>query len=1824
VLLAAVWAVWHFAYDGADPRLIFWPRPAEPGEPAELDEIVSLHVENRPLREVLAEFEDRYGLPIRVDDAALKTAGIAPNPAVTLDVDGVTLRTLLFLLAGETDLELVSVVDRGAVVFTTQTNRETIRGNYVSRVYRLDELLAVDEPIDELEIGDVVQAVVTPDNWSRVGGVGDVRVLPGAIVVEQLPETHRTIESLLSGLAQLQREPGRIEPLDVDIPPVALPGRNRALAALDATCDISVVEAPLGELFAALGKQHDVSIVLDRPALADYGIIADTPISLSPLENVSLRTILKTMLRNLDLTFVVRGDVLLVTTPEMAEVRHQRVRLYPVRDLLDGHSRTGDELLDAVTRCIAPDTWEDVGGPATIWHADGALVVLQLDEHHERIERMLAELRHTLHPSLHPPPPDRPNDIAERRIEAVLAQSTSFEFIETPLADVARELGRRHAVNVLLDTRALDGVGIGADTPITRSADDVPLDHALRRLLRDLDLVHTLSGETLIITTPEEEEIRLATRCYRTQSLAAAEDGQAEALIDLVETIVHPDAWESVGGPGSIVSFGGVLVVSQTRDIHAQTASLLAALQRHLDDRDSIAPIDALVGPQVWQERLLAALDEPTALALNRKPLADLVDAIEARHHVPVELDTRSLDGIGVGSDTSVTVQLEGLRLESALRLALPELDLTTIIGESAITITTPEEAESRGQYPRIYPVGDLAREITVDNSAYWGRALNSVGFGGGGFFGYPLPDTPYDVVSDFLTTLVDPDGWEDVGGPAAIDDYAGAIVVLARRETHAKVERLLAELRHRWKPPVYPPPPQTADHAATRDIERVLAQPTSPQMTDRPLSEVAATIAAQHGFRVLLDRRALDGVGIGGDYPVSITGREIPLEHALRPMLDDLDLTFVLRDESLVITTPEEADAGLITRCYAVQRLIEADDVDALIDAITTTVASDDWEHVGGPGAIDSIEGVLGISQTREVHRQIEALLAALGRHLDAPDSTAAIEVPAGPQEINRRAIAALAQRADFTFDDTPLAEVAQRLSEWYGIPVRLDVRSLEGVGIDGDVPITGRAADMPLETALNLLLLEFDLRPIVEDSALVITTTEQYEVRSLRARVYPIGDLRSADAPADLADFVRRTIDASAWEEVGGWSTMCGFAEALVVSASRETHGRIERLLAGLRAVKVQDAVVEPLPIFPSGKRAERIFAALAAPADVIVDAEPLGTALQRLVTERELPLWVDGGVNRLGVDLRKPKSFALRGSTFGRSLELLLAEHKLRYFVCDDVLLLTGDRFHAEWLAEPTRLYPVGDVRRRFASDFGLQISDFRLQTEEVPASPAFQRRRLPQRRRWQYYGGGGFGFGSTLYPPYQVIPPRQPLKFPAEPVPDRAPSFDDRLARALSLCALPEDRASVLLRGDVVVVTGGTRVHQAVQQVLDALRRVMTDESPPEDHDRLLDRPVSLLCENLPLPEALQRLSRESGLPIWALTSNSNRAAPRVSCQLERAPLGDVLAALSTPAVPLFGGEEQGVVIVGRSGEIADRETVRVYSLAEVLSRFPELDSETLARFAALAAAPDDAAPSSTIVSLPSLLIVRTTPARHAAVAQLLAFAASQENQSPRPHEFFADDNSAAIAALAARLRAARDPSELAWLAALTTRVEQPTAELCDALVAKLEDIDRESDPLLTICHALMHCGPSAPSAAPAIAEALEHAASDSRRDVLLLALGRIGPEGAAVLVETVVQTDTTDEKQARRILELLRRTGPAAQAAVPKVIWLLDGNTRDAAARTLQAIDPRGAACRAFLDQQSSEHPSFGDHWQSIKQSLIDLYPDLADTQESSGSTNGRR
>ena len=179
--------------------------------------------------------------------------------------------------------------------------------------------------------------------------------------------------------------------------------RSRAAieAALDSRTEIKVVETPLQDVIDHLKKYHSIEIQIDVKALSDVGITPDERIT-RDLKGISLRSALRLMLRDLDLTYIICDEVLLITTPEEANGR-LTVRLYPVGDLLaagdsgGAFPADGKALIGMITATIFPTTWEAVGGPASIIGVScggvETLVVAQTDCGHDALAAVLASLR---------------------------------------------------------------------------------------------------------------------------------------------------------------------------------------------------------------------------------------------------------------------------------------------------------------------------------------------------------------------------------------------------------------------------------------------------------------------------------------------------------------------------------------------------------------------------------------------------------------------------------------------------------------------------------------------------------------------------------------------------------------------------------------------------------------------------------------------------------------------------------------------------------------------------------------------------------------------------------------------------------------------------------------------------------------------------------------------------------------------------------------------------------------------------------------------------------------------------------------------------------------------------------------------------------------------------------------------------------------------------------------------------------------------------------------------------------------------------------------
>ena len=166
---------------------------------------------------------------------------------------------------------------------------------------------------------------------------------------------------------------------------------------------------------------------------------------------------------------------------------------------------------------------------------------------------------------------------AELKIRRELAESTTVEFVDTPLTDVISFFVDLHQIPIKLQHAALEEAGIAADTPVTCSLANVSLHSVLRVLLEPLDLTYLVDGEVLMIATLAQAQERPEVRVYNVEGIAT--DKSIDDLIKVITMTCTPESWSSTGGVGQIEKFHGRLVIRQSGEVQWQIARLLADLK---------------------------------------------------------------------------------------------------------------------------------------------------------------------------------------------------------------------------------------------------------------------------------------------------------------------------------------------------------------------------------------------------------------------------------------------------------------------------------------------------------------------------------------------------------------------------------------------------------------------------------------------------------------------------------------------------------------------------------------------------------------------------------------------------------------------------------------------------------------------------------------------------------------------------------------------------------------------------------------------------------------------------------------------------------------------------------------------------------------------------------------------------------------------------------------------------------------------------------------------------------------------------------------------
>ena len=295
-------------------------------------------------------------------------------------------------------------------------------------------------------------------------------------------------------------------------------------------------------------------------------------------------------------------------------------------------------------------------------------------------------------------------------------------------------------------------------------------------------------------------------------------------------------------------------------------------------------------------------------------------------------------------------------------------------------------------------------------------------------------------------------------------------------------------------------------DTPAQAIIRQKLAKPITLEFVDTPLSDVIDFLHDYTKINILLDRKALEEEGLTSDTPVTIRVEKISLGSALNVTFRALNLTWLIKDDCLIVTSRLAAGNQVVTRAYPVGDLAEtpeqgarlAELIQRLVDPAGAGTSGERIRYVG------PIRAVI-VNDSAFIHERVAGLFAQLRGGAEEPET------------VKRK----LDKVVTLEFVDTPLSDVVDFLHEYAGVNIILDLARLKDDGVTLDTPVTIHVEQISFGAALTLLLNQHNLTYRIDNECVLITTKatgdEHFELLT-----YPVGKMLGDKAKLSAEDWL------------------------------------------------------------------------------------------------------------------------------------------------------------------------------------------------------------------------------------------------------------------------------------------------------------------------------------------------------------------------------------------------------------------------------------------------------------------------------------------------------------------------------------------------------------------------------------------------------------------------------------------------------------------------------------------------------------------------------
>ncbi|MCA9149827.1 MAG: hypothetical protein KDA92_11030 [Planctomycetales bacterium] len=570
--------------------LLFWRhRPTLEVDPDFVNEAIYRQLEQRveltcdelPLGEALELFSQATGIEVEIDSSIPPydpQCLLYPVTWYDWKLSGIdTLRLLLCQV--ESRLDFVIHADHIRIVpsdYAVDSSRYQ-----VARVHVIPAASLGKNGINLETLCDTMTTCIEPNTWVEVGGDGDLRKLPGALLVNHHPRVQIRVERLIKALTVVESDPWQTQPIYLTKQRVASPALQESLKQ---TVAYLQQPASLETVVNDLRSQYDIPIVIDRNSLPDAGVQLDDDIDVNDSVVSSADAAIAMVLASTGLTAIPHDDVLCITAGEEHD-EHLETAVFPVYDFLQqGFSFL--DLTQLLETAVSPDSWDCLGGAGTQHSCGKAIVISQTPDVMRKIDRLFQGMRSLRsNPEIDSISVESPATIAAL---TKLATPVTLQRPEVTADELLREVLALADMSLLVNDPSVNAI---LDSKLTSiNADSMPLSEVLDEVLKRLHLTPVwLDDSAIVIKNAHFATLPFASlQIYNVEHLVS--HGSPMFLSSVIEDSIAQDEWDSVGGDWSINQWGGVLIVNASPSVQDQIGKLLAALRTAPDayDRDEL------------------------------------------------------------------------------------------------------------------------------------------------------------------------------------------------------------------------------------------------------------------------------------------------------------------------------------------------------------------------------------------------------------------------------------------------------------------------------------------------------------------------------------------------------------------------------------------------------------------------------------------------------------------------------------------------------------------------------------------------------------------------------------------------------------------------------------------------------------------------------------------------------------------------------------------------------------------------------------------------------------------------------------------------------------------------------------------------------------------------------------------------------------------------------------------------------------------------------------------------------------------------------------